>query len=295
MKKIRHLLEYIPVYLLYRLSRIMGFRRASNLGGFIGRHLGYRYALARKVAYKNLSRVFPEKTNAEKKLILRGAAENLGRTFFEYFVLDLTPENSGYKCQLINFEKIIPLLDGDRPIMIFSAHIANWEIGAKSYIEQGMRSGNAVIPIYRSINNPYVDALILRCRGTTVSNQIPKGRGAGVASIRALKSGKHIVVLADQKYNEGPDIPFFGHAARTPDGFVKLAIAANALLIPVVITRHNGTEFTVHYSMDIMDPSKLSVHDCLVKVNTQIEDWIKANPEQWFWFHRRWDKKFYKD
>lgn len=103
-----------------------------------------------------------------------------------------------------------------------------------------------------------------------------------------------MVVLADQKYNEGLDIPFFGIPAKTANGFVKLAKASGAKIIPIVVTRHNKTEFMVRLSSDIMDPEVLSIDEILTKCNTHIEDWIKTYPEQWFWFHRRWDKKLYK-
>jgi lauroyl/myristoyl acyltransferase len=26
------------------------------------------------------------------------------------------------------------------------------------------------------------------------------------------------------------------------------------------------------------------------EINHEIENWIRANPEQWFWPHRRWGK-----
>lgn len=290
MKKLKHIFEYIPLYLIYRLCRWLGFRRASNLGGLIGRTFGYWYACLAKIADKNVTRVFPEATAQEREHIIRQAADNFGRTFFEYFVLDIADQDSAFKCSCVNYDQIKPYLSGDRPIMLFSAHLGNWEIGAKNHVKQGFR----LTPIYRVINNPYVDALIHRCRGSIVTHQIPKGKGSGMASIRALKAGHHMVVLADQKYNEGILIPFFGHDAKTADGFVKLAIAANALIIPVHVIRHNQTEFTVHYSTDILDPTTHSVEECLLKVNQHIENWIRDYPDQWFWFHRRWDKSFYK-
>lgn len=291
MKKIRHLIEYGLIYLVYRLCRVLGFRQASNLGGFIGRHLGFWYAYFNKVAGKNITRAFPNLSADKRTQLIRQSAENFGRTFFEYFVLDIANKDPSFKCDLVNYDKIKPYLTGNRPILLFSAHLGNWEIGAKNYVEQGL----SLIPIYRALNNPYVNDLILKCRGSVVTHQIPKGKGSGLSSMRALKAGHHMVVLADQKYNQGLSIPFFGHPAKTPDGFVKLAIAANALLVPVIVSRHNNTEFLVEYSTDIIDPATMPVEDCLIKINQHIEKWIRNYPGQWFWFHRRWDKPFYKE
>lgn len=291
MKKFRHLLEYIPIYLAYRLCRWLGFSRSSNLGGFIGRHAGYWYACLTKVADKNITRAFPDLSAEQRKVIIKKSAENFGRTFFEYFVLDLTYQDHRFNVNYDSIKDVKEYLMGSRPIIGFSAHLGNWEIGAQSYKDQG----HPLATIYRSVNNPYVDALILKCRATIMSAQIPKGKGSGIASLRALKAGKHMLILVDQKYNEGINIPFFGYDAKTADGFVKLAIAANAYLIPIFVTRHNGTEFKFHYCKNIIDPNTMTIEECLLKVNRQIESWIRTYPEQWFWFHKRWDKSFYKE
>lgn len=290
MLRIRYFLEYIPLYLTYRLCRILGFSRASALGGFIGRTAGYVYAQLSGVADNNICRVFPNLSEIERKNLIKQACDNMGRTFFEYFVLDIADRDPKFKCTQVNGE-MMELLAADKPpIILFSAHLGNWEIGAK--IITG--SGYSATPIYRPINNPYVDALILKCRGRVVDNQIAKGRRSGVESIRTLKSGTSMAILADQKYNEGLDIPFFGVPAKTADGFVKLAKVSGAKIVPIVITRHNKTEFTVRFGTEILDPEIQSVEEILTRCNSHIEDWVKTYPDQWFWFHRRWDKKLYK-
>ncbi len=290
MMRIRYFLEYIPLYLIYRLCRALGFSKTSALGGFIGRTAGYVYAKINGVADNNIHRAFPNLTTSERNDLIKRACDNMGRTFFEYFVLDIADQDPKFKCTQVNGE-IMELLASDQPpIMLFSAHLGNWEVGAKNITD----SGYSLTPIYRPINNPYVDALILKCRGQVVTSQIAKGRRSGIESIRTLKAGTNMVVLADQKYNEGLDIPFFGTPAKTADGFVKLAKASGAKIMPIVVTRHNKTEFMVRLSSDIMDPEVLSIDEILTKCNTHIEDWIKTYPEQWFWFHRRWDKKLYK-
>jgi KDO2-lipid IV(A) lauroyltransferase len=31
----------------------------------------------------------------------------------------------------------------------------------------------------------------------------------------------------------------------------------------------------------------------MTAVNKQVEDWVRAHPEQWLWQHRRWPKHLY--
>ncbi len=290
MLKLRYFLQYIPLYLTYRFCRLLGFSKTSEFGGFIGRTLGYAFVKLKGVADNNIQRVYPKATPLERNNLIKKACDNMGRTFFEYFVLDIAHQDPKFKFTEINFEQIKPLADNKTPIMIVSAHLGNWEIGAKFFVGLGY----SLVPIYRPINNPFVDALILRCRGILLNKQIAKGKSSGIEAVRALKNGNNMVVLADQKYNQGLDIPFFGTPAKTADGFVKLARAARAKIVPVVITRHNKTEFVVRFSTNIIDPKELTDTQVLTLCNGHIEDWVKTYPDQWFWFHRRWDKKLYK-
>ena len=46
-------------------------------------------------------------------------------------------------------------------MIIFSGHIANWEIGMLAAVQYGI----SVAQIYRAANNPLVDRMIARFRG----------------------------------------------------------------------------------------------------------------------------------
>jgi KDO2-lipid IV(A) lauroyltransferase len=63
-------------------------------------------------------------------------------------------------------------------MIIFSGHIANWEIGALAAVQYGI----SVAQIYRAANNRLVDRIIARFRGDR-GEFIPKG---AVAARRAI-------------------------------------------------------------------------------------------------------------
>ena len=69
---------------------------------------------------------------------------------------------------------------------------------------------------YRPTNNPYVDQRIRdsrRAYGLKLS--VTKGLEGGRELMAHLARGSSIGVLIDQKYREGPAVPFFGHPANT--------------------------------------------------------------------------------
>lgn len=225
-RKGKHLLEYAPLWIVSRLSRCLTFSQFSELGARVGRFVGRLYPRFSNVADKNICRAFPSYTQDQRKQLIIAACENLGRTLFEYFSYDKALADPKFQVHIDEESSFLKYKGLSRPIVFVSAHFGNWEIGGfESY-----RHDFAVSAIYRTINNPYIDNLILKCRAPHVEEQIPKGKTAGIRCLRTLKKGKSIVVLADQKNDQGLQIPFFGHLAPTVDGFVKLAQSSDALL-----------------------------------------------------------------
>ena len=71
-------------------------------------------------------------------------------------------------------------------MIVFSGHIANWEIGMLA----GVQHGISVAQIYRALNNPLVDRIIARFRGDS-GEFIPKG---AIAARRAIAAGLNVML-----------------------------------------------------------------------------------------------------
>jgi lauroyl/myristoyl acyltransferase len=71
-----------------------------------------------------------------------------------------------------------------RPAIIFGGHLGNWEVAALAAGQYGID----VAQIYRAANNPLVERMIARFRGTA-SEFIPKGRIASRRIFIRLRKG----------------------------------------------------------------------------------------------------------
>ena len=70
-------------------------------------------------------------------------------------------------------------------------------------------------------------------------------------------------------------------------------------IIPIKFQRTSKYKSTITFMEKIKSPpSHLKHHNkvnkILEEVNSIISSWILEKPDQWFWVHRRWSKKFYK-
>jgi KDO2-lipid IV(A) lauroyltransferase len=262
---------------------------ASWLGGFLARKIGPLTG-AHKTAVQNIAVAFPEKTQAERRDIVTAMWDNIGRTVAEYPHLgrlthDLTrvaiadPENAGQR-----------LAEDGIGGLLLGMHGGNWELSALP----GMRAGLAARHFYRAPNNPYIDAMLIKYRRAIEQDGfIPKGAAGAKLALKLLKSGVHIGMLVDQKQNEGIPVRFFGRAAMTTTAPAAFARRLNLPIAAAGVTRLNGARFSIR--VETVDSIRTEDADSDITAMTQaisdmLERWIRENPGQWFWVHRRWPK-----
>lgn len=289
-KKLVYLFEYFLVLLILYFFRLFSLKQASNIGGFLGRFCLRFFRL--KVTRQNLTQAFKALDAQTEKNIIRRFHDNYGRNFVEYFFLDRLDTEKGLTVSIVGQEVLDAAKANDRPKIFITAHFGNWEIALWAIAKTGF----PLVPIYRKVNNPYIDKLILKFRSYITDQQINKGPSAGKECLKALKKGRYLVLLVDQKMNEGLPIPFFGKEAMTPNGVIKLAAMTNAEIIPGRIVRNNGIDFTLTFfpKIEYDKTSATMEYDTMFKINQLLESWITENPDQWFWFHHRWEKSFYE-
>jgi len=268
------------------LFRIMGVDAASALGGFIGRNIFARTRVTER-ARENLVRVFPEKPKAEIDAILRAMWDNLGRTVAEYAHLDKFDLHGADPRIALENAAEAERLRG-KAVLLLSGHFANWEILGIASARFGL--DGAIV--YRPPNNPYVDRYIARARAKKgYATQISKHKGAK-RIFSLLRSGKAILLLADQKTNEGIPAPFFGRGAMTTPVPAMLALK---LKLPIVFAsnkRLNGARFrvTMHPPVEFTPSGDIDADTqaLTAAINLRLEEIVRADPAQWLWIHRRW-------
>ena len=278
-------LDYISAFFAYVgffLLRLLPLDLASNLGGKTARLIGPHIAGATRTARKNLKMAFPEKADDEIEEIIKDVWENLGRTGAEFALIDklkdrLTIEGVDY---LKNAGK------DAKPTLYFSAHLANWETVVMSPSLYGV----IVNAFYRAPNNPLMFKMFSKRAHS--GELIPKGAPGAKRAFTLLKKGQSLGILVDQKLNDGIAVPFFGRNAMTGTALAEFALRFDAPIIPIQCIRENGTNFRLIFhpplEFEKTGEREKDVATIMLMVNKMLEDWIRQNPGQWLWLHRRW-------
>lgn len=285
-QRLRYGAEAGLFFLFLGFFRLIGVDAASAVGGFIGRHVLYHLGWARK-ARQNLAAAFPEKSDAAREALVVQVCDNVGRTTAEYAHLDKFAMDGADPRICVERLDIAETMRG-KGVLLLSGHFANWEIMPIAATEFGL--DGAIV--YRPPNNPYVDRAIARARAVKgMKEQISKHQGTR-RIFTLLRGGKAILLLADQKTNEGIPAPFFGRDAMTTPAPAALALK---LKVPVYFAsnrRERGARFTITMHEPLtFTPSgdyEQDVRDMTAAINVRLETIVRADPGQWLWIHRRW-------
>jgi Kdo2-lipid IVA lauroyltransferase/acyltransferase len=287
-QKVVHFAEGLGAVFVYMLFRVMPLDWASDFGGWLARSLGPRFAISRR-ALKNLRRAMPEIGDEEGRRIIRGMWDNLGRVVAEYPHLGKYQVYAeGGRIEIHGAEHIRAQgAPGNRAIF-FSGHFGNWEVATLAVTQAGL----GVVELYRAPNNPFVDSLINAARSVVGSELAAKGSGGARRMLAAMRDGRHIALLIDQKTNDGIAVPFFGHDAMTAPSLAVFARRFGCAVVPVRVDRLAGARFRITVepplALEKLADAAAETRAIMTAVNGVLERWVRERPDHWFWLHRRW-------
>jgi KDO2-lipid IV(A) lauroyltransferase len=280
--------EGAGLVLTYAMFRALPVDWASGLGGFLARTIGPRLGITKR-AEENLKRALPDRTPAQRRQIIAGMWDNLGRVIAEYPHLDkfrLFEKNS--RIEDVDGGNILGTRDPAKKYIFFSAHYGNWEIAVRTASQVGFE----VTGVYRAPNNPIVDRFMLWARGAEGGELVPKGDIAAKAAFGALRQGRALCMLVDQKMNDGIPVPFFGRDAMTAPALAVLALRYDCAVVPIRMERLKGARFRMTSEPPLALPktgnTEADRRALMTQVNAVVERWVRERPEQWLWLHRRW-------
>ena len=260
-------------------------RVARRVGPWLGRH---------RAALDNLRKAYPEKTSAEIEAIALDMWGNMARLGAEYIFLDqlfdYDPQKPGAgRIEVVGEEHFRQIASEEKPHIIFTGHLGNFELLPVAAATHGM----SVTSLFRPPNNPYIADYIHSTRRSTMGELIPSHRGVAFALAGVLEENGNIGVLVDQKFSKGLLTTFFGRPCQTNPMLAMLARRFDCDVYPVRCIRLPGNR----YRLEIEDRLELArtpagdvdVHASTQLLNDVVERWIREDPGQWMWFHRRWE------
>jgi KDO2-lipid IV(A) lauroyltransferase len=274
-------------------ARLIGRRRATALSSSFTRLISPLIPESRLGA-ANLAAAFPEKSEAERRQILRGVWDNPARTAIEFAFLDEIFEDFNVHrldrgiVTATGIEDFLRLREDNKPGLIFGAHLANWELPA--IIARKFHLDLTIL--FRMPKNSMVAEDLMDRRNELMGNLVPSRLGTTFEIAGVLDRGGHVGMLVDQRRQGSPLLPFFGRPAATSTLLARLAREYDCPVHGVRAIRRPGGRFHIELTPPIELPRDadglIDVIEATKAINAIIEGWIREHPEQWLWLHDRW-------
>lgn len=285
----------LVVRVAVRAMKKLDANASSDFIGRAARALG-PFVPANRTGLDNLRAAYPEKSEAEIGEILGGVWENLGRVAGEFVHLeglwdyDYSRPTAG-RIETNDALKFGEMRDDGKPALIFSAHLANWELAA--VCAAAHRLDAAVL--FRAPNNRFIAELIHETRANTMVKLVPTEFQSVFAMAGMIERGGHVGMLVDQYYHEshgGVRVNFFGRSTPANPTLARLARQFDCPVYGVRVVRLPKNRFRVDLVGPIDLPrdaeGRIDIQPTMQKVMSIVEGWVREHPEQWLWLHRRW-------
>jgi Kdo2-lipid IVA lauroyltransferase/acyltransferase len=293
---IRIRIEYVLARLLVGILGMLPWSCSMAAGRFLGFLSFYALGHLRHVGERNLEIAFPEKSPSERRHILRGCFDSLGRLLgvFCHFPR-CSPEEL---CKLVEYDKagearFIAAKNRGKGMLLITAHLGAWELLPLYHSAIGYPFSFIVRPL----ENPLMDRWVHRVR-TRFGNKALDKRAAGLSCLRLLKNGGTLGILPDLNSlpQEGIFVPFFGKLGCTTLAVAAFALPTDATIFSVFAPWDPVRKKYVLVAGADLELIQTGDRDRDLAINTarmasMFEKIIREYPDQWLWIHDRWHAK----
>ena len=283
-------ITYLFLVLFSRFLSILPRKLILFSGQAFGLLMYYFFPLRKKVAKINLKIAFPKKTNKEINYLIRKTFKHYGLLMFEF----ISNHNSKFNNKIFNMDdETENLLNKKDGMICMTAHFGNWEMLIPIISQRKMFT-----VIVREQKNNGADKFFYECRKFNNNIVLISKKGSKKEMINNLKEGHVLGLATDQNaHNRGTQTFFFNKKASFPKGAGHFYYLTNAKLIVgfCILTKNYNYELKLREIF--LNKKYEQKDDLIVEVNNiyakMLEDQIKKRPEQYFWFHKKWDKTIY--
>ena len=275
------LLSFLPMAVLYLLS---------DLAYIIVFHvIGYR----KEVVMNNLLTAFPEKTETERRQIMKMFYRNFCDTFIEMikmFSWDTDEIKKRFTC---NIEVMNDFVGSEQNVLIVSGHYFNWEM---ANLGLGALSKMPFVVVYMPIRNKAFEKIVYDMRRKTGVILVPATDFQN--QVREHTKQQHALILVGDQSPGNPAkgywTNFFNKPAPFPRGPEKGARRGNTVVIYADFYKVKRGYYNCEFELLTSTPSDYKEGELTRLIVDKIENSIRQRPANYLWSHRRW-KHAWKD
>lgn len=274
------------LHLGYVMARIVVRVLPLRLSYWIAERVGDVWyassARARDCLDRNLSLVGglgadPRSRQRTARQIMR----NFARVVTEFIYLPRV--SIGSLGRLVDLDSLFGARDlvADRPAVLLTAHVGNWELGAAAMAMTGV---DLYVVVYDHPDERIAALFRRRREAKGLKTMSVKSAARGLAAVVETSS---VGIAGDRDFTgQGTPARFFGTRIRVPSAYAGLAIARGIRIIPAFCVRHGDGKYHIEWERPITveDGGPQDAAAVVARCLAIFEKYVEKYPEQWYLF-----------
>jgi len=289
---LKHIVEYVFVRIMAALLRAVPYHVALFLGCGAAWCAFFIFRFRVKEAKRRIKEVFGERfSKSEIRHIAWISWRNFIFTIIEAIRI---PVSSPSWIQTVvdtnqTVSKVSDWLKTGKGGIIATGHTGSWEMAVLACLAYDIPLFSLGAPQKNKLVNDFINHS-RTCSGFETVFRTPS---VLKVIIRKIKEGKMLAILSDVRgKTDALPIKFLGKTANVAEGMGFIARQTNVPVFPTIITRIGWGQhrYRVHDPI-FPDPKSEKKADALRITQSFFDilnECVQNEPEQWFWFNKRW-------
>jgi Kdo2-lipid IVA lauroyltransferase/acyltransferase len=222
---------------------------------------------------------------------------SLGTALFEFLWMVGRRASPVFAVRLTDRARIALARSHERPagfpagrgLIIATAHTGNWDLVACAAAQGHM----PLTVITKRLRVRWLDRLWQSERASR-GIELLDGEGVFGRAIDSIARGRAVAMMIDQapeRTSAVTEAPFLGEKARCDMMAALLAARTGVNLVLALACRHADGMYVVDVPLVLEPPARATrawAEQATRALNAELERFVRANPPQWLWLHRRW-------
>lgn len=279
--------KFWPLWISFgmlRVATLFPYRAQLSMGRFLGNVLQFLAGSRRRIVNINLQHCFPEKTQAERDKIRNECYHNIGIALLEMAMCWWwSDQRLKPLVEIRGQEHIDEVLQSGRGVILLTGHFTSLEIGGRLFT-----LSKPLQAMYRTQKNRLFDSYLYTRRNSYLENTISRKNTRQM--IKGIKKLVPTWYAPDQNFQNEKNVfaPFMGVQTATISAGSRIAQASGGAMLPFYPERkRDGSGYIIWIEAPLENfPSGDDVKDA-TEINACIEKFVRLNPEQYMWIHKR--------
>ncbi len=294
MRRVIWFLQFLLILVATLPVALIPYRLSLKFGEFLGSALFFFWRSRREIAVENLRAAVSRGSiviDASPEEMIKQNFRNLGKSFVEVLKIYYGLGRHIFEgVEVSGAENLRTALGKGKGVIFVTGHCGNWELNALVFSKRLVK----VNVVARPIDNPYINRVVEHTR-KKYGNRVIYKKGALKKILSCLRDEGVVGILMDQSVVEAEGVvtEFLGKRDYTAKMPAVIARKTGSPVIPAFIRRTPcGHLIEIHEAveLDASGQGEAAVLNDTVKLSAYIEEYIRRNPSEWLWMHRRWKR-----